>query len=241
MSAAPERTRPARWAGAALTAQTVAQGGPPGPLAMRHHGVMRWGVLWVMVACLGLGGCTNDDPEDRGLPEVSTTTADSARSTTTSGVASCVAPTREPRTPELDTKVKVFLFCGAGGMPVDLRPVDRVVPNDGAPLRAALTQLLLGVTPAEAEAGMQSAFSAYTAGTLRGVTIESGMATLDFRAGFETTNNFSTTNLSGVVLSQIVATVSQFPEITSIDYEIEGERWCGWEAGDCPPVPVAAR
>lgn len=146
-----------------------------------------------------------------------------------------------PRTAELDTTVKVFLFCNGGVMPVDLHPVERVVPNDGAPLRAAMTQLLLGVTPAEASAGLQSAFSAYTAGTLRGVTVRSGVATLDLTEGFESTNNFSTTNLSGVVLSQIRATVFQFPEITSVEFAIEGKRWCGWEAGDCDQAPLLKR
>ena len=132
--------------------------------------------------------------------------------------------------------VKVFLFCNGGSAPVDLRPVDRVVPNDGAPLRAALNQLLMGETPDEASAGMQSAFSQYTVGTLRGVTTKSGVATLDFTAGFESTNNFSTTNLAAVVFSQIEATVFQFPEITAIEFMIEGKRWCGWEAGDdCEP------
>ncbi|MGH9021860.1 MAG: GerMN domain-containing protein [Acidimicrobiia bacterium] len=125
--------------------------------------------------------------------------------------------------------MKVFMFYNGGVMPVDLHPIDRVVPNDGAPLRSAMTQLLLGVTPEEASAGLQSAFSAYTAGTLRGVTVRSGVATLDLTAGFESTNNFSTSNLSGVVLSQIEATVFQFPEITGIDFAIEGERWCLWE------------
>jgi spore germination protein GerM len=131
--------------------------------------------------------------------------------------------------------VKVFLFCNdeGGVMPVDLHPVDRVVPNDGEPLRAALTQLLLGVTPAEAQAGLGSAFSSFTAGGLRGVTVRSGIARLDLTTGFETTNNFSTTNMSGVVLSQIEATVFQFPNIQGIEFTIEGQRWCGWEAGDC--------
>ncbi|MGH9012068.1 MAG: GerMN domain-containing protein, partial [Acidimicrobiia bacterium] len=95
-----------------------------------------------------------------------------------------------------DTTVKVFLYCNSSGgvMPVQLRPADRVVPDDGEPLRAALTQLLLGVTPAEEDAGLGSAFSSSTAGGLRGVTVRSGIARLDLTAGFESTNNFSTTN-----------------------------------------------
>jgi spore germination protein GerM len=204
---------------------------------------VRWLVLGLLIAS-GVAACTDDGGPERAALQTSSTTSPSAAtssSTATTTAGSCVAPTAEPRTPELDTTVKVFLFCNGGVMPVDLRPVDRVVPNDRARLRAAITQLLLGVTPAEAKAGLQSAFSAYTAGTLRDVTVRSGVATLDLTAGFERTNNFSTTNLSGVVLSQIEAAVFQFPEITSIEFEIEGKRWCGWEAGDCDPEPLMKR
>lgn len=207
---------------------------------------MRLSVSGVLIAALGLVGCTNDDGSEGASPAKSTTSTAAATSSTTTPTtenaeAGCVPPPEpEPRSPELDAIVKVFLFCNGGMFPVDLHPVGRAVPNDGAPVRAALNQLLLGVTPAEASAGMQSAFSEYTAGTLRGVTTKSGVATLDFTAGFESTNNFSTTNLSAVVLSQLEATIFQFPEITAIEFEIEGKRWCGWEA-DCSPGPLSKR
>ena len=154
-----------------------------------------------------------------------------------------MAPTPEPGRPRLDTTVKVFLYCKSNGgvMPVELRPADRVVPDDGEPLRAALTQLLLGVTPAEDDAGLGSAFSSSTAGGLRGVTVHSGTARLDLTAGFEATTNFSTTNLAGVVFSQIEATVFQFPDIHGIEFAIDGKRWCGWEVGDCGPGPILKR
>lgn len=72
---------------------------------------------------------------------------------------------------------------------------------------------------------MNSAFSSYTAGTLREVTLESGVATLDLTSGFAATNNFSTSNMSVVVLNQLQETVFQFPEIDAIEIEIGGERW----------------
>jgi spore germination protein GerM len=126
-------------------------------------------------------------------------------------------------------------------MPLELHSADRVGPDDGTPLRAALTQLLLGATPAEDEAGLASAFSSFTAGGLRGVTVKSGITRLDLTAGFESTTNFSATNLAGVVLSQIEATVFQFPDIQGIELAIDGRRWCGWEVGDCGPGPVLER
>ena len=117
-----------------------------------------------------------------------------------------------------------------------------MVPADGAPLSAALTQLLIGVTPDEAAVGMTSAFSAYTAGTLRDVVIESGVATLDFAAGFAAAPNLSTSSASEVVVRQIEATVFQFPEVIGIEFAIEGERWCLWEnTCEGAPTPLLSR
>lgn len=125
-------------------------------------------------------------------------------------------------------------------MPIEVQFLDRVVPDDGAALRAALTQLLLGVTPAEWNAGFRSAFSSQTAGQLRSVAIRDGVAVLDLTAGFVATNNFSTSNLGGVVMSQIEATVFQFPEVMGIEFRVEGERWCGWET-TCQGAPSPLR
>ena len=197
---------------------------------------MKGRLVWVvLVACIGLVGCTNDDTPERASPGILTTTTAAATSTAPTAAPVCEPPVKTGSgRPDLDTVVKVFLYCYDGVGRVDLHPVNRIVPNDGAPLRAAMTQLLLGLTPEEARAGMQSAFSAYTAGTLRGVVVENGVATLDLTRGFERTNNFSTTHMSGIVLSQISDTVLQFPEITKVEYTIEGKRWCVWESGDCP-------
>ena len=128
----------------------------------------------------------------------------------------------------------VFAFCdSAGELHPPLHRLERVTPDDQAPLRGAITQLLLGVTPREADAGFGSSFSSFNAGTLRSASIKDGVATLDFTRGWETTNNFSTTGMSVAVLDLIDATVFQFPEITGLEIQIEGKRWCGFEAGHC--------
>ena len=199
----------------------------------------------LLIASFAFLACTGNG-QNRALPGTSGPANPASTAPPTAAAtspASCAAPTPEQGRPGLDTTVKVFLFCKSNGgvMPVELQSADRVVPDDGAPLRAALTQLLLGVTPSEDEAGLASAFSSSTAGGLRGVTVKSGIARLDLTAGFESTTNFSTTNLAGVVLSQIEMTVFQFPDIQGIEFAIEGQRWCGWEAGDCGPRPVLER
>lgn len=141
----------------------------------------------------------------------------------TTPVPLCAAPTTSPR-PELDQVVTVFAYCRN-----ELLPLTRVIPKDQAPLRATVTQLLLGVTPPEAAAGFGSSFSSFNAGALLSATIENGVATLDLTSGFENTSNFSTTGGSTGVLAQLKATVFQFAEITTLELEIDGEPWCGWE------------
>ena len=205
--------------------------------------VVGWGML--LIAWFGVVACTGN-AQNRASPGTSGPANPASTAPPTAAAtppAPCAAPTPEQGRPGLDTTVKVFMFCKSNGgvMPVELHAADRVVPNDGAPLRAALTQLLLGVTPAEDTAGLASAFDSFTAGGLRGITVKAGIARLDLTAGFEATANFSTTNLAGVVLSQIEATVFQFPDINGIDFAIEGQRWCGWEVGDCGPDPVVKR
>jgi spore germination protein GerM len=96
------------------------------------------------------------------------------------------------------------------------------------------------VTPGEADAGFGSAFSSYTAGGLRGASIEGGVATLDLTTGFVATNNFSTSTLATIVMSQIEATVFQFDDLTGLELTVDGERWCGWEA-TCHGQPVPLR
>lgn len=117
------------------------------------------------------------------------------------------------------------------------------MPEDGAPLRAAVTQLLVGVTPKEAAAGFSSSFSTYTVGQLRSATIENRIATLDLTGGFRDTNNYGTGTASMFVMAQIRATVFHFPEIDGLEFKIDGERWCGWE-NPCEggvPVPLVTR
>lgn len=209
-----------------------------------------------MVAVLGVlvaAGCSDSESS----AAVSTTTTASPTTTTDSPTTTTESPTttsvsaecgslEQPFGPRigLDMTVRVALFCGPGLMPLsDLRLVERVVPDDGAPLAAALSQLLLGVTPEEASAGLGSAFSAYTAGLDLSIEVHDGVAIIDLTDGFVQTNNFSTTNLAGVVGRQIEATVYQFPDISGIDFRLNGERWCGWEStcGDGEPTPIGER
>ena len=204
-------------------------------------------VTIVIAVILGLTviGQGDDTSEVRtaGQPGTPTVSDTSATTGTSIGQTGCSAPAESTPVREgLDVTVTVYVFCGTGVGESGLIPVERVVPDDGAPLRASIIQLLIGVTPDEARAGLNSAFSPYTAGMLLSVDVDGSTATIDLTAEFAQTNNFSTSNLSAVVLSQIEATVFQFPEIDGIELQVGGERFCGWETScDGAPEPLMSR
>jgi spore germination protein GerM len=112
------------------------------------------------------------------------------------------------------------------------------VSADGDQLIALVEQLLLGVTPDEAAAGLHSSFSPYTAGQFDDVQMGTdGVVVVDLGPGFVTANNFSTSTMSGQVFDQIATTLFVVPEVTGIEFTFDGRRWCGWEAGPCESVP----
>jgi len=195
---------------------------------------------WLVLAALAVAAaaCNGNDEAASTTTTEPTTTAEP----TTTTVVDCEPPVQAAFDPETHQVVEVALICGDGVRDLDLRTVPRVVLADGRPLNAAVTQLLSGATAEETESGYQSVFSSATADGLRSATIEGGVAILDLTAGFERTNNFSTSAASAIVMSQIEATVFQFPNITGLDFRIEGERWCGWEnTCDGTPYPLRTR
>lgn len=200
----------------------------------------------VVVVLLAIVGCSDDD--QRATPAPSSALPESTQPSSTTAISASTVTTctsSEPvvQQPDEHQIVDVFVFCGAGvAHDLDLRSVSRLVPADADPLTAAVTQLLIGVTPEEAAIGLASAFSSYTAGGLRSAHIDGGIAVLDFTNGFVRTGNFGTSNLSAVVMMQIEATVFQFPEVTGLDLSVNGERFCGWEATcEGTPYPLRSR
>lgn len=212
------------------------------PLGRARSKLLGWKALLVpvdvrvavVVVLLAIVGCSDDD--QRATPTSSSALPESTQPSSTTAISSATATTCTPiepvvHQPDEHQIVDVFVFCGPGvAYDLDLRRVSRLVPADAQPLTAALTQLLIGVTPEEAATGLASAFSSYTAGGLRSADIDGGIAVLDFTNGFVRTGNFGTSNLSAVVMMQIEATVFQFPEVTGLDLRVDGERFCGWEA-----------
>lgn len=115
------------------------------------------------------------------------------------------------------TEVTIFLLRGE-----ETVPVARVVPRTTGVLRAAIEQLVAGPSEGERADGLSSLFSTSTAGALGEVTIDgSGRATVDFGSKV-VAGNASTSTGSGLLLAQLNATVFQFPNVTSVEYRVDG-------------------
>jgi hypothetical protein len=131
--------------------------------------------------------------------------------------------------------VTVFFTCGVDDPPVASY---RLAPATTGVLRGALEQLLAGPTPPEASAGLESWFSPATAAMLDSVVIEAGRATVDFHDLRSVIPNASASAGSRLLMSQLDATVFQFPTVTSVIYRIEGdcEAFTEWlQVGGCDP------
>ena len=86
--------------------------------------------------------------------------------------------------------------------------------------RAALEALLVGPDGAEQETGLASVMPEGT--DLLGLTIEDGVATVDFSAEFNETG--LGTCCEHLPLAQVVWTLTQFDTVDKVIFEIEGER-----------------
>lgn len=200
-------------------------------MGIRRYVTSRTGCAALAIGLAAFGtGCTDDAAPDSS-PTTTTTTTTTVSSTPTTAptpLRECETPSVDPR-PEVDIAVQVVLFCGDPNGPPDYMAVDRPVPDDGRPLRAAMEQLLLGVTPGERDAGFGSSFWSSTAGQLIDATERDGVATIDWTRGLVQSNNFSTPGIGGVVLEQVASTVFLFEAVEAIEFLVEGEPWCGWE------------
>ncbi len=88
----------------------------------------------------------------------------------------------------------------------------------------AMTQLLAGPTDAELAEGLGSWFSADTAGMLRAVEIEDGVARISFATELRSTiPNASSSCGSAGLLAQLDATATQFATVDRAVYSLDGD------------------
>jgi len=133
-----------------------------------------------------------------------------ASSTTTVGTSTTVdgGDQKEP------LELSVYL-CGPDEK---LWPVHREVPYTAATGKTAMEALLGGPTAAEEEAGLGSCIPDGTA--FLGLDIEDGIATVDLSREYASGGG----SLSmGLRLAQVIFTLTQFPEVTAVRFQVEGE------------------
>jgi spore germination protein GerM len=120
-------------------------------------------------------------------------------------------------TPEPSTTVRVYFYLGGEPGSEGLVPVDRNVDAQ-APASGALAALLAG--PTSAEAGDRTITSAIPEGTrLLGLALRDGIATVDLSGDYESGGG----SLSMFVrLGQVVYTLTQFPDIVAVVFNIDG-------------------
>jgi hypothetical protein len=179
--------------------------------------------LAVVVAACSPGGGLGQVPSraptpapsvDQGEPDL--TAAPSAQPTSPAPGGS--PQPSEPASPDETTVIRAYFYLdgevGSAGLAAVLREVPRT-PAVGA---AAMTALLAGPDPDDT--GERPFSSAIPDGSrLLGLTIEDGIATVDLSSEFETGGGSMSVFTR---LGQVVFTLTQFPTVQSVLFEIEG-------------------
>lgn len=137
--------------------------------------------------------------------------------------AACVAPAEEPELGPGDQIVQVYLLCDRPGDDKAVQAVPRVVPAEREPLEAALAELFNGPTVTESRAGFGSWFWYRTAPLLNSVELSpDGVAVVDMGNIFAYMNGASTSAGGAALVAQLNHTVFQFPDVTAVEYRIDG-------------------
>lgn len=136
--------------------------------------------------------------------------------------------------------ISTYVYCSIGdtnGLFPSPRALPRLIPvtrDAQVKLRGTLAALLAGTTEDERRAGFSSWFYTDTAGMLNNVTLDAtGVATVDFADFSGIMNNASTSGGIGGLLTQLGATVFQFPEVNAVIYQFNGscEAFYNWLQG----------
>lgn len=149
--------------------------------------------------------------------------------------AGALAPGSAPASSTV--RVSIFVPRGVAGTNCAVvQPLRRTVPKP-AVLAGAMRALLAGPTAAERRRGYGGWFSARTAGTLRGVRLSRGVATIDFRDFSRRIPSASSSCGSALLLAQLNATARQFPTVSRAVYSFDGSAaaFYAWLQRGVPP------
>ncbi len=161
-----------------------------------------------------VSGCGSVQPGD-GEP-TDTTVAATTSSTSVQGPSTTGAVTSTTRGGGQEEALQLSIYlCGPDEK---LWPVHREVPYTTATGKAAVEALLEGPIAAEEEAGLGTCIPDGT--TFLGLDIQDGIATVDLAQEYASGGG----SLSmGLRLAQVVFTLTQFPEVTAVRFQLGGE------------------
>jgi hypothetical protein len=159
---------------------------------------MRW-ILPIVIVAFVAAGCGSSSESSSTVTGPTTT-----ESTGTTGTES---------TPGNDIQLRVyFLRDGV------VAPVAREVPATQAVARAALEQLVAGPTAEDQDLDVSTDVPADT--KINGITIADGQATVDLSHSFIEGAEASLSSR----LAQVVYTLTQFPTVDTVAFEVDGKR-----------------
>ena len=173
-------------------------------------------VLTVLAFQVVVGACS---PAPNPVPTASLSTSPSASAAPSSSAAVSAPPdTSPPASPGETTTVRTYFYLGGEPGTAGLVPIVRAVPQTQAVAGAAMTALLAGPTADESTGGVIT--SAVPVGSrLLGLSIKNGIATVDLSGEFESGGGSASVITR---LGQVVYTLTQFPTVQSVAFEIEG-------------------
>jgi germination protein M len=183
-----------------------------------------FGVAIVVAGCSPSGGLgTVPPPISTSAPSIDPGEPDTTPGPTRGPGSSPAAPSRSPDAspiagPDDTTIVRAYFYLGGEPGTAGLVPLLREVPHTRAVGGAAMNALLAG--PSAAESGDRVITSAIPAGSrLLGLSIEQGVATVDLSSEFESGGGSASVITR---LGQVVYTLTQYPTVQSVLFEIEG-------------------
>ena len=145
------------------------------------------------------------------------------------GVGPTLAPTAQVTLPPAETPpatpaptpagvlVTEYFLLDSGSGPT-LVPVPRAVADGPTVGAASLGALLAGPSPAEAAAGIVSEIPPNA--TVQGLSVAGGVASIGLSGEFAAGGSSSDFELR---VAQVVYTLTQFPTITSVDFNVDGQ------------------
>ena len=178
-------------------------------------------IVFLLAAAALLGGCSERGDDENETPTAGGTGTPTGTMTGTETRGPEITPTAGPGTPTAtatapveEMNLSVFFLKAE-----EVTPVVRTVGRTVATGRAAMEELLKGPNEQDQDFGMSTAVP--EGSRLLGLSIENKIATVDLSREFESGGGSLSMQAR---LAQVVYTLTQFPTVDTVIFEIEGAR-----------------